>query len=753
MPTSRVPSVKGDRVAVDPDAATNGPATAEGLAARFRVQNLLGEGGMGSVFVAQDRGLGRIVALKRLRDGLEKDPSAMRRFILEAQIGAQLEHPNIVPLYSFERSQNGAPAIAMQLLEGRTMAEYIRTAAAAPKDARGMRGEYSLKERIATLLGVCEAIHFAHERGVIHRDLKPDNVMLGRFREVYVMDWGLARAAGAGADLAELENGVHAPSAVVAEAPDHSELSMSPTIVASSQKGSEPPASGAREATARSEVETSPTMAISSNTSSEAPMATRQGDVMGTPQYMPPEQALGLIDRVGPAADQYALGVMLQELATLRPARSHTSTTVALSEAVLNRLAQPIDAEGVASHPALQAIVARATRKEPAERYPSVSELAADIRRFIRDEPVSVYPEGLARRLVRAAARRPVLAMGILSVCGFLASVAIVGGVVRDARQTQRHAEVLESTRRVLVAVTDRAHAIDVELSDRAADVQAVGAATAELLDRDVVGLRARTVATPALVASAAYGGAAVSFDTIAMSWPLKEAGEPQPDSAHKLDHLHPWLRQTLVDGLPKEERDGGIAAQDRGLYAGHSTLLRAFVGLEDGVFVQFPAREIPTHIDARSRPWYRMAMRDQSLHWTRPVADTTRKTVRITAVLSMHSHGDFIGVAGCDMRISVLAPKLALDLPGFRRAYLVTEDGKIAVAPDLEQRMLATGTNAYEELPLPGIDVPALGERIARGERGGYVTQDNRLVVFSRLISPPWTYVAEFDKAMYLDR
>src|SRR6478609_3300652 len=237
--TNSVPSLKGDKVLVDIDASSRRRNVSTEVATRFDVQNLLGEGGMGSVFVAHDRGLGRIVALKRLREGLEKDQGLMRRFILEAQIGAQLEHPNIVPLYSFEQSEGGAPAITMQLLEGTTMAAYIETAGEAPKEARGMRGEYSLKERIGTLLGVCEAIHFAHQRGVIHRDLKPDNVMLGRYREVYVMDWGLARVINSPIDMAvELREGAAHIKSPAAE--DHATLGTSPTMLPHEALGTSP---------------------------------------------------------------------------------------------------------------------------------------------------------------------------------------------------------------------------------------------------------------------------------------------------------------------------------------------------------------------------------------------------------------------------------------------------------------------------------------------------------------------------------
>ncbi|HEX6766422.1 MAG TPA: hypothetical protein VF103_13110, partial [Polyangiaceae bacterium] len=139
-------------------------------------------------------------------------------------------------------------------------------------------------------------------------------------------------------------------------------------------------------------------------------------------------------------------------------------------------------------------------------------------------------------------------------------------------------------------------------------------------------------------------------------------------------------------------------------------------------------------------------------LHWIRPVVDATKRTVRISAVLGLRSYGTFVGVAGCDLRVSSLAPKLRIDLPGFRRAYLVTEDGKIAVSEWLEASILAKVKNPDDALDLPPVDDPELGRRISKGESGGYVKSGDRLLVFSRLSSPSWTYVAELDKAQYFD-
>src|SRR5690349_14615810 len=132
-------SIKSARVAVAPErvssAASEDPRSHE-VNGKFDLHGLLGEGGMGSVFIAQDRRLGRVVALKVLRSEYGRDADLLRRFALEAQVGAQLEHPNIVPLYSLERAGDGGPAFAMQLVEGTTMGQYMNDAAGAPREAR-----------------------------------------------------------------------------------------------------------------------------------------------------------------------------------------------------------------------------------------------------------------------------------------------------------------------------------------------------------------------------------------------------------------------------------------------------------------------------------------------------------------------------------------------------------------------------------------------------------------------------------------
>jgi serine/threonine protein kinase len=206
---------------------------------------------MGTVERVYDRQLRRELARKVVRGA--SDPRSISRFLDEARITAQLQHPGIPPVHELGTDRDGRLWYTMPFVPGRTLGQIAELVQA--RDP-----EWPLPRVLGVLLKVCEAVAFAHSRGVIHRDLKPSNVMVGQFGETYVMDWGLASVSG------DAEGGGR-------------------TVVVDRAGPDE-----------------------------DSPLATRDGDVVGTPAYMPPEQARGELDRIGRRVDVYAAGAMLYHL-------------------------------------------------------------------------------------------------------------------------------------------------------------------------------------------------------------------------------------------------------------------------------------------------------------------------------------------------------------------------------------------------------------------------------------------------------
>ena len=238
------------------------PVADGALPARYAEVGKIGVGGMGEVIRVRDRDLGRTCAFKSIRVDFATKPNVIARFVEEAQIGAQLQHPNIPPVYDAGRLPDGRPWFTMKEVRGRSFTEVIR-------EAHGGEVTDSVLRRLCEVLAkVCDAVGYAHGRGVVHRDLKPDNVMIGTHGEVYVLDWGLAKLVG------------HPDRAL-------EEGDLEPEVV-----------------TARS---------------SDDAQKTRVGGVMGTAAYMPPEQARGEVDKLDSRSDAYALGAMLYELLSGRP--------------------------------------------------------------------------------------------------------------------------------------------------------------------------------------------------------------------------------------------------------------------------------------------------------------------------------------------------------------------------------------------------------------------------------------------------
>ncbi|MFZ5895825.1 MAG: serine/threonine-protein kinase [Myxococcota bacterium] len=288
----------------------------------------LGRGGIGRVFVALDRHLGRNVAVKELLLDAPDDPGrpgtlqTVARFLREARITGQLDHPNIVPVYELGRRPDGSLYYTMRVVRGRTLAQAL-------SDAK------TLPERLALLshfVGLCQAIAYAHSRGVVHRDIKPENVMIGEFGETVVLDWGMAKAQGG-----EIET--------VAAKPIQDPLRLDLTV---------------------------------------------DGSLCGTPTHMSPEQARGATQEVDERSDVWALGVVLYSLlAGSNPFGGKTLSD--LIQRILRGKYAPLASVDPAIPPELAAIAERALKPNRAERYANARELLRDVEAYRSGARVGAY--------------------------------------------------------------------------------------------------------------------------------------------------------------------------------------------------------------------------------------------------------------------------------------------------------------------------------------------------------------------------
>jgi len=327
---------------------------------RYELGDLLGEGGMGQVKLVADRRIGRRVAMKVIRAGQGSRTDARARFVREARVQGQLEHPSVVPVYDMGITPDGAAFFTMKRVRGVTLAEVIELLRAG--DAETAQ-RYSRRRLLTAFSNVCLTVHFAHTRGVLHRDLKPGNVMLGDFGEVYVLDWGLAKIAGA-PDAAAAP--VAAPSGRIA------------TPVGAAERVVDGPADDSAR--------------------------TVDGELMGTPGYMAPEQLEGPAGALDARADVYALGSMLFEILTLEPlhgrggVREVLASTLDVTEARASVRVPTADVP-----PELEEQCVRATHRDAGLRMASAAELHAALERYLDGDRDLALRRDLAAQHARAA--------------------------------------------------------------------------------------------------------------------------------------------------------------------------------------------------------------------------------------------------------------------------------------------------------------------------------------------------------------
>jgi eukaryotic-like serine/threonine-protein kinase len=284
------------------------------LLRRFEDEGEIGRGGMSSVRRVHDKNLLRKVAMKVLDPDLAREPRIVQAFLEEAQITAQLDHPNLIPIHDLGVDEDGTHYFTMRLVRGHTLSDWI--------DSREDLGSpESLQEGLGILIKVCDALAFAHSRSVLHCDLKPANIMVGAYGEVYLMDWGLAQLRGAGVEVQRGEG---------------------------------------------------------------TPRLAREGKASGTPGYMSPEQAHGKWSECDARTDVFSLGAVLYHLVTGRAPFSGESVGAALRHAQQNEFDPPQLASAHVVPPELSRIVEKALRGAPEERYQSAVDLKRDLERFLR---------------------------------------------------------------------------------------------------------------------------------------------------------------------------------------------------------------------------------------------------------------------------------------------------------------------------------------------------------------------------------
>ena len=387
---------------------------------RYTLTRVHGKGGLGQVWLAVDEHLKRQIALKELRPE-RGDRDGSRRLVREAQITGQLEHPNIVPVYELAAGPDAArPFYTMKFLRGDTLAERID--AYHKRRTAGSADPIELRQLLNAFVDVCNAIRYAHSRGIIHRDIKPANVLLGDFGEVIVLDWGLAKSV------------------------DQPDDDQRPIVVSDSIE------------------------------------ATHEGKVLGTPAYMAPEQADGQIAQMDAKTDIYGLGAVLfailsgnapHRLSSVRTPGSGGAagkTSAMETAAYLRQISTGPTPQLIESAPwsppPLDAICSKAMAKKRSERYETAAELAADVERWLADEPVSVYRDPWQERARRSLRRHRALARAIAAALVIVAIVATVSAVVVNASRRQ--------VERALAAETDALGTAEAALeSERAARAEA----------------------------------------------------------------------------------------------------------------------------------------------------------------------------------------------------------------------------------------------------------------------------------------
>jgi eukaryotic-like serine/threonine-protein kinase len=406
---------------------------------RFHILRPHARGGLGEVFIARDEELNREVALKEIQPQFASQSEYWSRFVLEAEITGSLEHPGIVPVYGLGSYPDGRPYYAMRFIQGDSLQEAICRFHDKDTGWRDQRERsLALRELLGRFVDVCQAIAYAHSRGVLHRDLKPGNVMLGKYGETLVVDWGLAKSL-------TTFTGTE-PAAVSGSGPTQANVPEAAPTLAPQALANSTPAALAETGIFPAPVFEKP---LTPRVSTSGAMATQMGQALGTPAYMSPEQAAGQLDKLAPPSDVYSLGATLYHLLTGRPPFQERDLTALLNHVQRGKFPRPRAIKSTVA-PGLEAICLKAMALRPDDRYASALDLASEVERWLADEPVNAYREPWTMRTRRWLGRhRVATTSAAVAAVMAIAGLGIVLLVTKASAERERSLREEETAAKV----------------------------------------------------------------------------------------------------------------------------------------------------------------------------------------------------------------------------------------------------------------------------------------------------------------
>jgi len=675
--------------------------------------NLMGEGAMGQVYLAKDRDLQRKVAIKTLHDKATGNREVLRRFFNEMQITAQLEHPNVVPIYGLVVAADGSIGYSMKVVKGKTLKDLLAETRSFYDRSQPPDAAHDLNARLHTFLMVCDAMAYAHNKGIIHRDLKPANIMLGAYNEVYVMDWGIARL-------------------IQSEAESESDAAPSEKVQLQMLAGLE------------GDIE-----------------ATRVGQILGTPRYMSPQQAAGKNHLLDGKSDQFALGLILFELVTLKPA-IQGANVVEVVKKILKSELEPFQhyAPKVKLPRELLAIVSKATAPKPEARYASVFEMAHDLRQFLRDEPIAALPTPPLQKLLRWLNRHRMLTLSLVMGLFLLSAASTISNLVQqqqDLLKAQQREQILT---RFLDAVGHKSQQIDTQFLSLEMRLEALAAAASATLNAGTADPVAYYLSTdfssqrqqPPDFAYASHYGKMISLD-----WPAYQlAPQTSPQAlAPLLAQVYP-LRQAFkhlfLETASQTPEPLSAAERRQQLMNTGTAVSWAYLALAEGVEMSYPGKTgYPAAYDPRQQPWYRLSAQNPGIQWGSPHIDLQGQGLVLSCTRSVFDkHQRFRGVAGLDLTFDyIIKHWMSIqDIPGIQESFLLNREGEIVIrsSDSKKKQGLRFGEQRLDAvLDTPLFPQAQVLQDVRQQKLGYFEYQENSrnlLVAYYPITSINWYYV-----------